>query len=156
MAKATSYVPEGYYTATPYMIFNGAAKAIELYKKAFDAKELFRMDAPGGKIGHAEIQIGNSRIMLADEHPEMGAKSPQSFGGSPVSLMLYVEDVDAWAKQATACGMKTLRPVQDQFYGDRSGTFEDPFGYSWTLATHTEDLTPAEMEARAKAAFQNK
>lgn len=143
-------IPEGYHTATPYLIVSGAAEAIEFYKKAFGATELFRMVAPSGKIGHAEIKIGNSPIMLADEHPEMGAKSAKTLGGSPMFLMLYVENVDALAAQAMAAGAKTVRPIQNQFYGDRSGTFEDPFGLWWTIATHVEDVPPEEMKRRSE------
>jgi PhnB protein len=144
-------VPKGYHTATPYLIVNDGAMAIKFYKKAFGATEIMNMKAPGGKTMHAEIQIGDSRIMLADECPEMGARSPQALGGSPVSIMLYVEDVDALAKKAVAAGAKVLRPVQDQFYGDRSGGFEDPFGHSWHLSTHIEDVSPDEIKKRAKA-----
>ncbi len=148
MAKQVNAIPDGYHTATPYLIVQGAAKAIDFYKQAFGAEELFRMDM-GGKIGHAEIKIGDSPIMLADEHPEMGAKSPKSYGGTSVSIVLYVNDVDAQAKQAVAAGAKVLRAVQDQFYGDRSGMFADPFGHIWTLATHMEDVPPDEMQRRA-------
>ncbi|HUG52842.1 MAG TPA: VOC family protein [Vicinamibacteria bacterium] len=147
-------VPDGYHTLTPYLIVNGGARALEFYAKAFGARELFRMPAPGNTIGHAEMQIGDSRFMLADEHPEQGFRSPASYGGSPVGLMIYVDDVDAVAKQAVAAGATVLQPVKDQFYGDRSGTFADPFGHTWTIATHTEDLSPEEMERRAKAAHQ--
>jgi PhnB protein len=145
-------IPEGYHTATPYLIIKDAAKAIEFYKKAFGAKEMMRMSQPDGRIGHAEIKIGDSPIMLADEFPEMGARSPQSLGGSPVSILLYVEDVDAFAKQAVTAGTKVVRPVKDQFYGDRSGSFEDPFGHQWHIATHVEDVAPEEMHKRAAAA----
>ena len=145
-------IPEGYHTATPYLIIKDAAKAIEFYKEAFGAKEIMRMSQPDGRIGHAEIKIGDSPIMLADEFPEMGARSPQSLGGSPVSILLYVEDVDAFAKQAVAAGTKVVRPVKDQFYGDRSGSFEDPFGHQWHIATHVEDVAPEEMHKRAAAA----
>lgn len=141
-------IPDGYHSITPYLITKDAARAIDFYKKAFGAKELFRMDAPGGRIGHAEIQIGNSIIMLADEFPEMGAKAPATFGGSPVSLLLYVEDVDGIYDKALTAGAKATRPVKDQFYGDRSGGLEDPFGHQWTVATHKEDLTPEEMKKR--------
>jgi PhnB protein len=144
-------IPEGYHTATPYLIIKDAAKAIEFYKRAFGAKEMMRMSQPDGRIGHAEIKIGDSPIMLADEFPEMGARSPQSLGGSPVSILLYVEDVDAFAKQAVATGTKVVRPVKDQFYGDRSGSFEDPFGHQWHIATHVEDVAPDEMHKRAAA-----
>jgi PhnB protein len=145
-------IPEGYHTATPYLIIKDAAKAIEFYKEAFGAKEMMRMSQPDGRIGHAEIMIGDSPIMLADEFPEMGARSPQSLGGSPVSILLYVDEVDAFAKQAVAAGTKVVRPVKDQFYGDRSGSFEDPFGHQWHIATHVEDVTPEEMHKRAAAA----
>ncbi len=129
-------IPEGYHTVTPYLIVKGAARALEFYKKAFNATELYRLEGPGGTIGHAEIQIGNSRLMLADEFPEMGARSPETVGGSPVGLCLYVESVDALFKQAIAAGGKEERPVRDQFYGDRSGSLRDPFGHQWTIATH--------------------
>ena len=145
-------IPEGYHTATPYLVIKDAAKAIEFYKKAFGAKEMMRMSQPDGRIGHAEIKIGDSPIMLADEFPEMGARSPQSLGGSPVSILLYVEDVDAFAKQAVSAGTKVVRPVKDQFYGDRSGSFEDPFGHQWHIATHVEDVALEEMHKRAAAA----
>jgi PhnB protein len=145
-------IPEGYHTATPYLILKDAAKAIEFYKKAFGAKEMMRMSQPDRRIGHAEIKIGDSPIMLADEFPEMGARSPQSLGGSPVSILLYVEDVDAFAEQAVTAGAKVVRPVKDQFYGDRSGSLEDPFGHQWHIATHVEDVAPEEMHKRAAAA----
>lgn len=145
-------IPGGYHTATPYLIIKDAAKAIEFYKKAFGATEMMRMSQPDGRIGHAEIKIGDSPIMLADEFPEMGARSPQSLGGSPVSILLYVEDVDACAERAVTAGAKVVRPVKDQFYGDRSGSFEDPFGHQWHIATHVEDVAPEEMHKRAAAA----
>jgi PhnB protein len=141
-------IPDGYHTATPYLIFNDAAGAIDFYKRAFGAQELMRFDS-GGKIGHAEIKIGNSPIMLADEHPEVGARSARSLGGSPVSILLYVENVDGFVAQAIAAGAKVQRPVEDKFYGDRSGTLEDPFGYVWHIATHKEDMTVEEMQKRA-------
>ena len=143
-------VPDGYHTATPYLIINGAAAALKFYKEAFGATELFRMDAPGGKIGHAEIKIGDSPIMLADEYPDMGYRGPQAIGGTPVSIMLYVEDVDAVFNRTVAAGAKVKQPVIDQFYGDRSATLEDPFGHVWTIATHKEDLTPEEIGKRAE------
>ena len=151
MATAVKPIPEGYHSATPYLIVNGGANAIEFYKKAFGAKEIMRMPRPDGKIGHAEIKIGDSPIMLADEVPEMGHRSPQSLGGTPVSIMLYVEDVDAVAGKATAAGAKVLRPVENQFYGDRSGTFSDPFGHQWHISTHKEDVSPEEMKKRMAA-----
>ena len=141
-------IPEGYHTATPYLCVKGAAEALTFYKKAFGATEIMRMDGPDGKIGHAEIKIGDSPIMLADEHPEMNFRSPKTLGGSPVSLMLYVEDVDAFAAKAVEAGLKVLRPVTDQFYGDRSGHFEDPFGHTWAISTHKEDVSPEEMARR--------
>lgn len=144
-------IPEGYHTATPYLFIRGAARAIEFYKQAFGATELLRLQQPDGRIGHAEIKIGNSPIMLADEVPEMGYRSPQSLGGSSASILLYVEDVDALASQAIAAGAKVLRPVEDQFYGDRTGTFADPFGHFWSIATRTEDIPPEEMQRRAEA-----
>jgi PhnB protein len=141
-------IPDGYYTATPYLIVKDAANAMEFYKKAFGATELMRLSEPSGRIGHAEIKIGNSIIMLADEFPDMGDHSPQSLGGSPVSILLYVEDVDARYNQAVTAGAKALRPVKDQFYGDRSGTLVDPFGHVWSLATHKQDMSPEEIQKR--------
>ena len=152
MTSKPKPIPDGYHTATPYLIVNGGAQAIEFYKKAFGATELMRMPQPGGKIGHAEIKIGDSPIMLADESPDVGARSPQSIGGSPVSIMLYVEDVDRIFSQAVAAGAKVKRPVADQFYGDRTGGVEDPFGHLWYIATHVEDVSPEEMKKRAAAA----
>jgi len=134
------------------LIIKGSARAIEFYKKAFGATELMRMAQPDGRIGHAEIRIGNSPIMLADEVPEMGHRSPQSLGGSPVSILLYVEDVDALFNQAVSAGAKVQKPVQDQFYGDRIGGVTDPFGHVWYIATHKEEVSPEEMRKRAAAA----
>jgi PhnB protein len=148
----TKPIPDGYHTATPYLIIGGAGDAIEFYKKAFGATELFRFAMPGGKIGHAEIKIGDSPIMLADEFPEMGYKSPQSLGGSPVSIMIYVADVDTVFNQAVAAGATVKEAVSDKFYGDRLGTVTDPFGHIWHVATHKEDVSLEEMEKRAKAA----
>lgn len=148
---AVKPIPDGYHTATPYLIVKGAAKAIEFYKQAFDATELMRFPGPGGKIMHAEIRIGNSPIMLADEHPEMGARSPESLGGSATSIMLYVKDVDARYAKAIAAGAKVVRAVQDQFYGDRSGCLTDPFGHAWTISTHTEEVSMEEMQRRMQA-----
>ena len=147
--KAKSAIPEGYQSITPYLICKGAAKAIDWYGKVLGAKELFRMPGPDGVIGHAEVRIGDSIVMLADEFPSMGAKSPQSLGGSPVGLMLYVPDCDAVVTRAVAAGATLERPLQDQFYGDRSGTIVDPFGHKWTIGTHLEDITPEEMEKRS-------
>lgn len=144
-------IPDGYHSVTPYIIIKGAAAAIDYYKSAFGATELFRMEHEG-KVGHAEIKIGDSPIMLADEHPEMNAFSPKTVGGTPVSLMIYVEDVDSMFKRAIELGGTEMKPLQDQFYGDRSGTLTDPFGHVWTVATHMEDLTPEEIDSRAAAA----
>jgi PhnB protein len=146
---AVKAIPEGYHTVTAYLIVAGAAEALEFYKKAFGAEEVMRMAGPDGKVGHAEIRIGDSRVMLADEHPAMGAKGPRAFGGSPVSLMIYVKDVDTQVKKAVGAGAKLVRPVDDRFYGDRNGTLEDPFGHSWTIATHIEDVSMEEINRRA-------
>src|SRR5262252_1024291 len=145
-------IPEGYHAVTPYLIVRGAAEAIEFYQKAFGATELFRFAAPDGKIGHAEIKIGDAPIMLADEFADMGYKGPQSLGGSPVSLMIYVEDVDTVFNRAVAAGATVKEALQDKFYGDRMGTLTDPFGHRWHVATHIEDVSPEEMQRRAKAA----
>src|SRR5206468_2221678 len=151
MAGKVKPIPEGYHSVTPYLIINGGAAALDFYKKAFGAVELFRMPMPDGKIGHAEIKIGDSHIMLADEpSQEMGFKGPTSVGTTTVGILLYVEDVDALAKQAVAAGAKELKPVVDQFYGDRSGTYEDPFGHVWTISTHIEDVSSEEMIKRAQ------
>ncbi len=150
---AVKPVPEGYHTATPYLICSGAAAAIDYYKKAFGAVELMRYPTPDGGIAHAEIRIGDSTIMLADEFPEKNARSPKTVGGTPVGIMLYVPDVDAMFRAAIAAGGKELQPLIDQFYGDRSGTLLDPFGHMWTIATHKEDLSPEEMERRAEEAM---
>jgi PhnB protein len=147
----TKPIPEGYHSVTPYLVMRDAARAIDFYQKALGARELFRFDAPGGKIGHAEVRIGDSVIMLADEHPERGHRGPQSLGGSAVGLMVYVEDVDSTFNRAIAAGGKVREAVNDKFYGDRSGTFEDPFGHVWTIATHKEDLSPEELSRRAQA-----
>lgn len=147
-------VPEGYHSATPYLIVDGAAKALDFYHRVFGATERMRMPGPGGKVGHAEITIGDSVIMLADEHPEIGARGPRAFGGSPVTVVLYVEDVDATVESAVAAGAKLLQPVADKFYGDRSGAIEDPFGHQWHISTHVEDVPPGEMERRAAAAMK--
>jgi len=153
MSSSTRPIPEGYHNVTPYLIVSDAAGAIEFYKTAFGATELMRMAAPGGKVGHAEIRIGDSRIMLADEFPDMGARGPKALGGSPVSLHLYVEDVDGVARQAVAAGAKEVRPIKDQFYGDRSGTFEDPYGHVWHVSTHKEDVPEGELKRRAAEAM---
>jgi PhnB protein len=148
------YIPEGYNTVTPYLVIKGAAQAIEYYKKVFGATVVVRMDGPDGRVGHAELQIGNSRIMLADENQSMGATSATTIGNSPVSLYLYLPDVDKVVDKAVAEGAKILKPVQDQFYGDRSGFLQDPFGHFWGIATHIEDVSPQEMKERMKKVMQ--
>jgi PhnB protein len=150
MAKVNP-IPENYPRVTPYLVVEGAAEAIDFYTRVFGAKEQMRMPAPGGKIGHAEIKIGDSVVMLADAVPEMGHKSPRALGGSPISLLLYVEDADATVKKATENGGKVVRPVENQFYGDRMGGIEDPFGHQWYVATHVEDVSPEEMKRRMEA-----
>ena len=154
MSSQVKPIPDGYRCVTPYLFVTGAAKAIDFYKSVFGARERVRMDGPGGKIMHAELDIGDSMIMLADEHPDMGYRSPQSLGGAGVSLMLYVEQVDTVFKRAISAGAKELRPVVNQFYGDRSGTLEDPFGHVWTVATHVEDLSAEELDRRVKEAVK--
>jgi len=149
-------IPDGSHTFTPYLIVSDGARAIEFYKQAFGATEKLRLAGPDGQIMHAEIQIGDSVIMLSNACPEMGAKPQEAFGGSPVMLHLYVPDVDATAAQATDAGAKVQRPVQNQFYGDRSGMLTDPFGHSWNIATHVEDVSPEEINKRAAALHGNK
>lgn len=143
----TKHIPDGYASVTPYLIFDNASAAIEFYKKALGAKEIYRLPM-GNRVGHAELLIGNSRIMLADENPAFEAYGPKHYKGSPISLVIYVENVDSAAEKAVAAGATVVRPVQNQFYGDRSGTFLDPFGYKWTLGTHVEDVAPEEMRKR--------
>ena len=143
-----SWVPPGYEGVTPYLICKNCESAIQFYKNAFGAEELFRIGEPG-MVGHAEMKIGKAIFMLADEHPEMGAVSPETVGGSPVGLMVYVPDVDSFVEKAVAEGANLMRPVADQFYGDRSGMIKDPYGHTWTIATHKEDLDPEEMNRRA-------
>ncbi|NOT02672.1 MAG: VOC family protein [Phycisphaerales bacterium] len=144
-------IPDGYHSITPYLVVDDGAKAIEFYTKAFGATELFRFPGPGGKLVHAEMKIGDSPFMLADENPQMGAVSPKSLGGSPVGILIYLKDVDAQFATAVAAGAKVVRPLQDQFYGDRSGTVHDPFGHKWTLATHVEDISVEETNRRFDA-----
>lgn len=155
MSKATSKrvkpIPEGYHALTPYLIVNDASAAITFYRKALGASELFRFDAPGGKIGHAEIRIGDSVVMLADEYADMQCYGPNHYGGSPVSMMLYVEDVDAVVEGAVKAGAKLTRPIENKFYGDRSGTITDPFGHQWHISTHVEDVSMEELQKRAAA-----
>jgi PhnB protein len=154
MAGKAKPIPDGYHSITPYLSVRGATEAIAFYKKAFGAQELYRIDMPGGRIGHAELQIGDSRIMLADEFPDMPdmvAQSPKTVGGTTFGINLYLEDVDTRFKQAVAAGATVKRSVKDQFYGDRSGTIEDPFGHIWTLSTHVEDVSGEEMKKRMAA-----
>lgn len=153
MAKAAKPVPDGYHTITPYLAVRDGERAIEFYKDAFQAQELMRMPGPEGKgIGHAELQIGDSRVMLADEFADMNFFSPRKYGGSSVTLHLYVDECDAWVERAVAAGAKVTRPLADQFYGDRGGAIEDPYGHNWYISTHKEDLTMEEIQERAKTA----
>jgi len=149
MSTTTKPIPDGYSVVSPYLIIRGAARALDFYKQALGATERMRLEMPGGQIGHAEIQFGGSVVMLADEFPEMNCRGPEAFGGSPVSLHVYVTDVDAVVARAVAHGAKVTRPVQNQFYGDRSGTIVDPFGHTWNIATHVEDVSPEEIGRRA-------
>jgi PhnB protein len=149
--SAVKSVPEGYPSLSPYLIVRDGAAAIDFYQKVFGAKLRMKLDAPGGRIGHAELGIGNALVMLADEHPEMGALAPTTIGGTPVGLHLYLEDVDAVAKKAIAAGATLKRPVESQFYGDRLGSIIDPFGHLWHISTHVEDVSPEEIGRRAAA-----
>lgn len=153
MSGSVDPIPAGYHSVTPYLVVRDAAAAIDFYKVAFQAVEVMRFAEPGGKVHHAEIRIGDSRLMLTDEWPDMGARSPEAFGGSPITLHLYVEDVDAVAARATFAGATTVREVKDQFYGDRTGIFADPFGHTWHIATHKEDIPVDELHRRAEAAM---
>lgn len=153
MSSGVKPIPAGYEGVTPYLCVRDAARAIEFYQQAFGATEVVRLAGPSGKIGHADLRIGRAHIMLSDEFPEMGVRSPQTLGGSPVSLELYTEDADALFAQAVAAGARVLRPVADQFYGDRGGKLEDPFGHVWWIATHKADISPEEMQRRASALF---
>jgi len=148
---AVNPIPDGYHSVTAYLTVDDAAGAIDFYKRAFGATEVMRMDGPDGKIGHAEIKIGNSHVMLGDENPAWGARSAKSIGGSPIQLMVYVDDVDAVFPRAIKEGGKEVQPLKNQFYGDRSGTLTDPYGLVWTVATHVEDVAPDEMARRAEA-----
>ena len=150
---AVKPIPDGYHTVTPYLVCRGAAKAIEFYTKAFGAKEMFRMPMPDGSIAHAEVQIGDSMLMISDENPDMGAVSPQSLNGTPVNIFLYVKDVDAAFQQAVKAGATGVMPPTDMFWGDRYSKLSDPFGHSWSIATHKEDVAPEEMGKRAAAAM---
>jgi PhnB protein len=149
MTEKPRHVPEGYHTLTPYLIVDGAARAIEFYRKAFAAVEVMRLDGPKGRIGHAELTIGDSKIMLADEFPDMDAHGPGHFGGSPISLHLYVDDADAWVARAIAAGATAEQPVEDQFYGDRIGSIKDPFGHVWYCSTRKQDLSVDELKRRS-------
>ncbi|MEA2696571.1 MAG: PhnB protein [Myxococcales bacterium] len=151
MATKVKAIPDGYHSVTPYLSIKGAKEALEFYKRAFGAEEIFKMEMPDGRLGHAEIQIGNSRLMLSDEMPEMAeaiTRSPKTLGGSTAGFSIYLENVDARFQQAIDAGATVMRPVTTQFYGDRSGTLQDPFGHLWTLSTHVEDISPDEMNAR--------
>jgi PhnB protein len=147
-------IPDGYHSITPYLMIKGASEAIEFYKRAFGATEIFRLSHPNGQIGHAEIRIGDSSIMLADSCEQSEFHPPESLGGSSVALHVYVEDVDAQFSQAVSAGAKVVRPVFDQFYGDRTGMLQDPFGHIWFIATHKKDIAPKEISKRAEALFQ--
>ncbi len=146
-------IPDGYPQVIPYLTIDGAAEAIEFYGKVLGTRERMRMPSPGGRVGHAELELGDSVIMLSDEHPEMGVRGPKALGGSPVTIAVYVEDVDAVFKRAIDNGASSTRDVEDQFYGDRSGQFEDPFGHKWNVATHVEDVPPDEMAKRMEKAM---
>jgi PhnB protein len=146
---AVKPVPEGYPEISPYLIVDGAGAAIEFYGKVLGATERMRLPGPDGTIGHAELQLGDSLLMVADEAPQFGLRGPRAIGGTPVTISVYVEDVDGVVERAAQAGARVLRPVEDQFYGDRSGQFEDPFGHRWSVATHVEDISPEEMSRRA-------
>jgi PhnB protein len=150
---AVKAIPEGYHTLTPYIEIENAGEAIEFYKRAFGAKEQVRMDAPGGKIGHAELEIGDSLLMLADPFPQSSIRTPKDLGGTTVNLFMYVEDADAVVQQAVDSGATVTRPVENMFWGDRFGIVTDPYGHTWSIATHVEDVSPEEMEERSKAAM---
>lgn len=154
MAGNVKPIPEGYHSITPYLVVDDAAGAIDFYRRAFGAQERMRMNTPAGKVGHAELKIGDSMLMLADEMPGSGMRSPKSLGGTPAGIFVYVEDVDTVFNQAVSAGAKVEMPVADQFWGDRYGKLKDPFGHSWSLATHKEELTQEEMSKRAKAAME--
>jgi PhnB protein len=155
MNTSIKAVPDGYHSVTPYLIVKGAAKAIAFYEKAFGARRRLCLPAPGGGIGHAELEIGDSILMLADEFPGLGARGPHSMGGSPVSLLIYVEDVDTVFAAAVAAGAKPVRPLENKFYGDRAGQVEDPFGHVWTLASHIENVTAEQLSARMEEMFSS-
>lgn len=144
----TTPIPEGYHSITPYLLVSGAAEALEWYKQALDATEVMRMPGSDGKLMHAEFKVGDSPVMMADQHPDLGFVGPETLGGAAVSLYLYVDDVDAVFKRAVGAGATEVRPVSDQSYGDRCGTLQDPYGHTWSIATHVEDLTPDELQQR--------
>lgn len=154
--QTISAIPAGYHSITPYLIVSDTANAIIFYKNAFGAKEVMRMEHADGKIAHAELKIGDAKIMLADEHPEMGAHSPRAYGGSPITLHFYTKKVDAIVEKALESGAKLLRPVENMFYGDRTGTIEDPYGHKWFIATHIENVSRQAMKKRAAAIFGKK
>lgn len=154
--KKVSAVPKGYHNITPYLIVNPAAKAIHFYKTVFDAKEKMRMEHPGGKVGHAELKIGDAKIMLADEYPEMDVYSPKKYGGTSVIIHLYVKNVDTTIDKAISAGATLIRPIENMFYGDRSGTVIDPYGHKWDISTHIEDVSPAKMKKRVAELFSKK
>ena len=151
MSPSVKPIPDGYPQVSPYLVVDGAAQAIDFYAQVFGASERMRMGGPDGKVGHAELQVGDSVIMLADEYPDMGYVGPKAIGGTPVTIGVYVDDVDKTFDTAIKAGAKSLRPVENQFYGDRSGQFEDPFGHRWSVASHVEDVSPEEMQKRAAA-----
>jgi PhnB protein len=153
MPSKVKPIPDGHHTVAPYLAIKNAVSALEFYKKALGATETYKLILPDGRLGHAEIRLGDSLIMLSDEFPEFGGKAPESLGGSPVSIHLYVEDVDTFVKRAVAAGARELKPVADQFYGDRSGQIEDPYGHLWWVGTHKEDVAPEEMQKRVQALF---
>jgi PhnB protein len=150
---AVKPIPDGYPQVTPYLCVDGAADAIDFYTKVFGMTERMRMPSPGGKVGHAELELGDALVMLADEHPEIGVRGPKSVGGTPVTISMYVEDVDGVFERAIQEGATSLREPENQFYGDRAGRFEDPFGHHWSISTHVEDVPPEEMEKRAAEAM---
>ena len=151
MSPSVKPIPDGYPRVSPYLVVDGAAQAIDFYTQVLGATERMRMGGPDGKIGHAELEFGDSVVMLADEYPDMGYVGPKAVGGTPVTIGVYVEDVDKTFDAAVKAGAKALRPVEDQFYGDRSGQIEDPFGHRWSIQTHVEDVPPDEMQKRAAA-----
>lgn len=153
MAKGVQPIRDGYRGMTPYLCVKGASEAIEFYTRAFGAEEVMRVTGPGGVVGHAELKIGDGMVMLADEHPDMGFTGPRTLGGSPVVIHLYVPDVDAFVRRAIDAGATALRPLADQFYGDRACKLEDPFGHIWNFATHIEDVSPEEIQRRADAMY---